>query len=61
MCIGFLGSAYIEVIIFFLLVAYFVIHRHDQRMVVSGISMLKVIHPPDNLSLFRLEPMSGHP
>jgi hypothetical protein len=38
-----LGSAYIELIIFILLVTYFVIHRRDKRLVVSGISMLKVI------------------
>jgi hypothetical protein len=38
-----LGSAYVELIIFILLVAYFVIHRHDKRLVVSGISRLKVI------------------
>lgn len=39
----FLGSAYIEVIIFILLLAYFVVHRHDKRLVVSGISKLRVI------------------
>ena len=40
--IGILGTPFIEVIIFVLLVAYLVIHRHDKRLVVSGISMLKV-------------------
>jgi hypothetical protein len=39
--IGILGTPSIEVIIFVLLVAYLVIHRHDKRLVVSGISMLK--------------------
>ena len=29
--LGFLGAPIIELIIFFLLVAYFVIHRHDQQ------------------------------
>jgi hypothetical protein len=41
--IEFLSSAYIEVIIFFLLIAYFVAHRKNQRLVVSGIKMLRVI------------------
>jgi len=41
--IGILGTPFIEVIIFVLLVAYLVIHRHDKRLVVSGISMLKVV------------------
>jgi len=41
--IGILGSPFIELIIFILLVAYFVIHRHDKRMVVSGIRMLQVV------------------
>jgi Ca2+/Na+ antiporter len=36
--IGILGAPFIELIIFVLLVAYFVIHRHDRR----GISLLKV-------------------
>jgi len=36
--IGILGAPFIEVIIFVLLVAYFVIHRHDRH----GISLLKV-------------------
>ena len=40
--INLLSSAYIEVLIFILLVAFFVVHRHDKRLVVSGISMLKV-------------------
>ena len=40
--IGFLGAPFTELIIFILLVAYFVIHRHDKRLVVSGISLLKV-------------------
>ena len=39
----FLGSAYIEVILFFVLVGYFVTHRRDQRLVVSGIKMLRVV------------------
>jgi Ca2+/Na+ antiporter len=37
--IGFLGAPFTELIIFVLLVAYAVIHRHDQ----SGISMFKVV------------------
>jgi hypothetical protein len=41
--IDFLSSAYIEVIIFFLLIAYFVAHRKNQRLAVSGIKMLRVI------------------
>jgi len=41
--IGILGTPFIEVIIFVLLVTYLVIHRHDKRLVVSGISMLKVV------------------
>jgi hypothetical protein len=41
--ISFLGAPFTELIIFVLLVAYFVIHRHDKRLAVSGISMLKVI------------------
>jgi hypothetical protein len=41
--IDFLGSAYIEVIIFFLLVGYFVAHRRNQRLAVSGIKLLRVI------------------
>jgi len=41
--IDFLGSAYIEVIIFFLLIAYFVAHRKNQRLAVSGIKLLRVI------------------
>ena len=41
--IGILGTPSIEVIIFVLLVAYIVIHRHDKRLVVSGISLLKVV------------------
>jgi hypothetical protein len=40
---SFLGSAYIELIIFIVLLTYFVIHRHDKRLVVSGISLLKVV------------------
>jgi len=40
---SFLGSAYIQIIIFFLLGAYFVRHRRDPRMVVSGIRMIRVI------------------
>jgi Ca2+/Na+ antiporter len=36
--IGFLGAPFTELIIFILLVAYFVIHRHDRQ----GISLLKV-------------------
>jgi Ca2+/Na+ antiporter len=39
----FLGSAYIEVIIFFLLIAYFVAHRKDQHAVKSGLNLLRVI------------------
>lgn len=41
--IGILGTPSFEVIIFVLLVAYFVLHRHDKHLVVSGISMLKVV------------------
>jgi hypothetical protein len=41
--IDFLGSAYIEVILFFVLVGYFVTHRRDQRLAVSGIKILRVI------------------
>jgi len=41
--IGILGTPFIELIIFVLLVAYFIIHRHDKRLVVSGISRLKVV------------------
>ena len=37
--IGFLSAPFTELIIFVLLVAYFVIHRHDRR----GISVLKVV------------------
>jgi Ca2+/Na+ antiporter len=39
----FLGSAYIEVIIFFLLIAYFVANRKDQHAVKSGLNLLRVI------------------
>ncbi len=41
--LAFLTNPYIEVIIFILLVSYFIIHRHDKRLVVSGISRLKVV------------------
>ncbi|MDP2046582.1 MAG: hypothetical protein Q8L00_10255, partial [Deltaproteobacteria bacterium] len=37
--INFLGAPFTELIIFVLLVAYFVIHRHDKR----GVSVLKVV------------------
>ena len=40
---NFLSSAYIQIIIFFLLGAYFVRHRSDPRMVVSGIRIIRVI------------------
>ena len=40
---NFLGSAYIQIVIFFLLCAYFVRHRRDPRMVVSGIRLIRVI------------------
>jgi len=40
---NFLGSAYIQIVIFFLLGAYFVRHRRDPRMVVSGIRLIRVI------------------
>ena len=40
---SFLGSAYIQIVIFFLLCAYFVRHRRDPRMVVSGIRLIRVI------------------
>jgi hypothetical protein len=39
----FLSSAYIQIIIFFLLSAYFVRHRSDPRMVVSGVRVIRVI------------------
>jgi hypothetical protein len=39
----FLGSAYIEVIIFFLLIAYFVANRKAQSEVKSGLNLLRVI------------------
>ena len=38
--LGILGAPFTELIIFILLVAYVVIHRHDKRL--AGISMLKV-------------------
>jgi Ca2+/Na+ antiporter len=41
--IGFLGAPFTELIIFILLMAYFVIHRHNKRLVVSGVSRLKVV------------------
>jgi len=41
--LDFLSSAYIEVIIFFLLIAYFVTHRKDQHAVKSGLNLLRVI------------------
>jgi len=40
---SFLSSAYIQIVIFFLLGAYFVRHRRDPRMVVSGIRIIRVI------------------
>jgi hypothetical protein len=40
---SFLGSAYIQIVIFFLLGAYFVKHRREPRMVVSGIRVIRVI------------------
>jgi hypothetical protein len=40
---SFLGSAYIQIVIFFLLGAYFVKHRRDPRMVVSGVKVVRVI------------------
>ena len=40
---SFLGSAYIQIVIFFLLGAYFVKHRRDPRMVVSGVRVIRVI------------------
>jgi hypothetical protein len=40
---SFLGSAYIQIVIFFLQTAYFVKHRRDPRMVVSGIRIIRVI------------------
>lgn len=39
---SFLGSAYIQIVIFFLLGVYFVRHRRDPRMVVSGIRIIRV-------------------
>ena len=41
--LNFLGSAYIQIVIFFLLCAYFVRHRRDPRMVVSGVRLIRVI------------------
>ena len=41
--LSFLGSAYIQIVIFFLLGAYFVKHRRDPRMVVSGVRVIRVI------------------
>jgi hypothetical protein len=41
--VSFLGTAYIQIVIFFLLGAYFVKHRHDPRMVVSGVRVVRVI------------------
>jgi len=41
--VSFLGSAYIQIVIFFLLGAYFVRHRRDPRMVVSGVRLIRVI------------------
>ena len=40
--VSFLSSAYIQIVIFFLLGAYFVRHRRDPRMVVSGVRLVKV-------------------
>jgi hypothetical protein len=40
--IGFLGAPFTELIIFILLMTYFVIHRHDKRLLMSGVSRLKV-------------------
>jgi hypothetical protein len=40
---SFLGSAYIQIVIFFLLGAYFVRHRSDPRLVVSGVRLIRVI------------------
>jgi len=41
--ISFLGSAYIEIIIFFVLIAYFLTHRRDPHMVASSINLLRVL------------------
>jgi hypothetical protein len=38
-----LGSAYMEVVIFFVLIGYFLTHRQDPRMVASGINFLRVL------------------
>ena len=40
--VSILSSAYIQIIIFFLLGAYFVRHRRDPRMVVSGVRLIRV-------------------
>jgi hypothetical protein len=40
--IAFLGTPFTELIIFILLMAYFIIHRHDTRLAISGVSRLKV-------------------
>jgi hypothetical protein len=41
--LDFVSSAYIEVIIFFLLIAYFVTHRKNQHAFKSGLNLLRVI------------------
>lgn len=40
---SFLSSAYFQIVIFFLLGAYFVKHRRDPRMVVSGVRIIRII------------------
>jgi len=41
--ISFLGAPFTELIIFIMLMAYFIIHRHDKRLLMSGVSRLKVV------------------
>ena len=41
--IAFLGAPFTELIIFILLMTYYVIHRHDRRQLMSGVSRLKVV------------------
>ena len=40
--VGFLSSAYVEIVILILFVAYFAVHRRDRRMVISGIRIVRI-------------------
>jgi hypothetical protein len=40
--VDFLSSAYIELVILILFVAYFVLHRRDRRMVISAVRILRM-------------------